>query len=96
VGLLAYLVVTALMGLFIGALGRLALPGPDPMSIWATIAIGIVATWLAGLFIWYVFDEAYGAGIPIAAAFATLIVYLIRKSRGGGLTDPGLDRRRPR
>ena len=27
-------------GLIIGALARLALPGPDPMPIWATILLG--------------------------------------------------------
>ncbi len=27
-----------------GALARLALPGPDPMPIWLTVAIGLVGT----------------------------------------------------
>jgi len=92
-GLFAFLVVTALMGLLIGGLGRLALPGPDPMSLWATMAIGIGASWLSGVVVYALFDEAYGPGLPIAAAFATLIVYLVRRSRGGTLTDPGVDPR---
>jgi hypothetical protein len=33
-------------------------------------------------------------GIVVAVAGATLIVYLIRRSRGGSLTDPGLGPRR--
>jgi len=36
-GLLVYLLVLVLVGLVVGALARLALPGPDPMSIPATI-----------------------------------------------------------
>ena len=35
--------------LFVGALGRLALPGPDPMSIGQTILIGVAASFAAGL-----------------------------------------------
>ena len=93
-GLLTYLIITGLFGLFIGALGRLALPGPDPMSLWMTMVIGIVATWASGLAMWFVTGHASGVGIPVAAAFATLIVYLIRRSRGGGLEDPGVPPRR--
>lgn len=89
-GLLTYLIITGLFGLFIGALGRLALPGPDPMSLWLTMLIGVVATWLSGLVVWFATGHSSGAGIPIAAAFATFIVYLIRRSRGGGLEDPGV------
>ncbi|WP_433505490.1 GlsB/YeaQ/YmgE family stress response membrane protein [Pseudonocardia halophobica] len=39
------------IGLVIGALGRLVLPGRQPIPIWLTILVGIVAalvgTWLA-------------------------------------------------
>lgn len=46
-GIISALVV----GLIIGALGRLVLPGRQPIPIWLTILVGIVAalvgTWLA-------------------------------------------------
>jgi uncharacterized membrane protein YeaQ/YmgE (transglycosylase-associated protein family) len=84
----AYLVVLAFVGLIVGALARLALPGPDPMSIWATIGVGVAGTWLAGLVTLLIFGRNAG-GIVISVAFATGIVYLIRRSRGGSLTDPG-------
>ncbi|HZT90560.1 MAG TPA: hypothetical protein VFA05_00825 [Gaiellaceae bacterium] len=39
------LVVSILIsGLFTGALARLALPGPDPMPLWMTIAIGLTGS----------------------------------------------------
>jgi uncharacterized membrane protein YeaQ/YmgE (transglycosylase-associated protein family) len=38
-------------GLIIGALGRLVHPGHDPMPIWLTLVIGVVATLVAGLLI---------------------------------------------
>src|SRR5207237_9108358 len=31
-------------GLFTGALARLAVPGPDPMPLWLTIAIGLTGS----------------------------------------------------
>jgi uncharacterized membrane protein YeaQ/YmgE (transglycosylase-associated protein family) len=36
-------------GLIIGALGRLAVPGPNPMGIGATILVGIGGALLGGL-----------------------------------------------
>jgi hypothetical protein len=39
VGLLAYLILLAVSGLFVGALARLALPGPDPMTLFQTILL---------------------------------------------------------
>ena len=94
--MLTYLLVTALFGLFIGALGRLSLPGRDPMSIWATMAIGVVATFVASLVVYAFAGDNYGVTIPVAAAFSTLIVYLVRKRRGGGIESPGRVPRRYR
>ena len=94
--LIIYLIVLAIWGLFIGALGRLALPGPDPMSLWMTMGIGIVASWVAGLVMYAISGGSYGAGIPVSALAATLFVYLLRRRRGGSLTDPGLGARRRR
>jgi uncharacterized membrane protein YeaQ/YmgE (transglycosylase-associated protein family) len=87
--LLLYLILLFLGGLFVGALARLALPGPDPMSIWTTALIGIAGSFAGGLLWWLIFHRN-GGGIVLSVAFATLIVYLIRRSRGGSLTDPGL------
>jgi uncharacterized membrane protein YeaQ/YmgE (transglycosylase-associated protein family) len=93
--LIAYLILLVIGGLIVGALGRLALPGPDPMSIPQTIMVGIAGSFLAGIVTWLIFGRGYG-GIFLSAAFATGIVYIIRRSRGGTLTDPGrprIDRR---
>jgi uncharacterized membrane protein YeaQ/YmgE (transglycosylase-associated protein family) len=83
-----YLILLFVVGLVVGGLARLALPGPDPMSIWMTAVIGIAGSFAAGLLWWLIFHRN-GGGIVLSVAFATLIVYLIRRSRGGSLTDPG-------
>jgi len=94
-GLLLYLILLAVSGLVVGALARLALPGPDPMGIGMTILIGIAGSFIGGLITWLLFGRN-GAGIVVSVACATLIVYLMRRSRGGSLTDPGLGPRRRR
>src|SRR5919199_3812983 len=35
-------------GFITGGLARLAVPGPDPMPIWLTIAIGLAGAWSGG------------------------------------------------
>ena len=91
--MLSYLVVLAVWGLVVGALGRLSLPGRDPMGLLGTMAFGITATVLSSLVVYAVVGSRYEVGLPVAALFATGIVYLIRRRRGGGLEDPGLDPR---
>jgi uncharacterized membrane protein YeaQ/YmgE (transglycosylase-associated protein family) len=91
-GLLLYLIITAIMGLFVGALARLALPGPDPMSLFQTMLVGIGGSLIGGIVAWLIFHAAGGLFFSFLGAF--LIVYLIRRSRGGGLTSPGAGYRR--
>jgi uncharacterized membrane protein YeaQ/YmgE (transglycosylase-associated protein family) len=86
--LIAYLLLLVLSGLLVGALGRLALPGRDPIGLGATILVGIAGSLLAGLLALAVFDNRGGGGLLLSVLFATLIVYGIRRARGGTLTRP--------
>jgi uncharacterized membrane protein YeaQ/YmgE (transglycosylase-associated protein family) len=86
---IVYLIVLALTGLAVGAPGRLAIPGKDPMSIGLTILVGIAGSFVAGLVWWLISGDRNGGGILLSVVFAALIVYLIRRSRGGTLTTPG-------
>jgi len=90
--LLAYLIILALPGLFVGALARLALPGPDPMSIFQTILLGLAGNFIAGIVVWLVWRHT-APGIVISVACSTVILYFIRRSRGGGLSQSGAARR---
>ena len=51
-GLVFVLIILFVIGLIVGALARLLLPGPDPMGIFMTAAVGLVGTYAAGLFSW--------------------------------------------
>jgi uncharacterized membrane protein YeaQ/YmgE (transglycosylase-associated protein family) len=94
-GILLYLIILAISGLFVGALARLALPGPDPMSIFHTILLGLAGNFTAGIIVWLVWHRG-APGIVISVACSTLILYFIRRSRGGGLTRSGASRWRRR
>ncbi len=79
--LLVYLLLLAFSGLVIGALARLALPGPDPMSIPATIGLGLAGALVGGIVMRLLFDAA-GAGIVVSVLCATLILWGFRRARG--------------
>jgi uncharacterized membrane protein YeaQ/YmgE (transglycosylase-associated protein family) len=85
---LAYLILLLLSGLIVGALARLALPGKDPLTIWQTILVGWAGSFGAGLLSLLVFERNY-AGITVSILGATVVMYFVRRSRGGGLLDPG-------
>ncbi len=86
-GLILYLILLAFLGLIVGAFARLALPGPDPMTIAQTIGLGLAGNLIAGLVVWAI----WGRGVPglvLSVLFSTLILYFIRRRRGGSLTRP--------
>ena len=66
-----------LSGLIVGALGRLAIPGPNPMSIGMTILVGMGGSFLGGLVGWLLFRRAGGLILSVAAA--ALIVWLMQR-----------------
>jgi uncharacterized membrane protein YeaQ/YmgE (transglycosylase-associated protein family) len=81
-GLVVFLIIAFFIGLFVGALARLLLPGPDPMGIGTTALIGIAGSFIAALFSWYVLHR-HGAGLLLSVLFSMLLVWLYRRSAGG-------------
>jgi uncharacterized membrane protein YeaQ/YmgE (transglycosylase-associated protein family) len=78
VDVLIFAAVVAVSGLVIGGLARLAVPGPDPMSIWRTIALGIVGSFIGGLLASLLGLEA-GGGILFAVIGAAVLLILYRR-----------------
>ena len=79
--LILYLILIAVTGLFVGALGRLAIPGRDPMTLTQTMLVGIAGSLAAGLLSLLIFHGRHGGGILLSVLFAAGIVYLIRRLR---------------
>ncbi len=73
----------AIIGLIVGAIAKLVMPGKDPGGIWITMALGIagsiLATFLGKQIGWYQEGQAAGFLMSIVGAILLLIIYrLIR------------------
>jgi uncharacterized membrane protein YeaQ/YmgE (transglycosylase-associated protein family) len=84
---LLFIIGLLLSGLIVGALGRLVIPGPNPMTIAMTIAVGIGGSFLGGLVGNLLFGRP--GGLLLAVASAALIVWLIERSRTDDLHGSG-------
>ncbi|MDQ3874646.1 MAG: SHOCT domain-containing protein [Actinomycetota bacterium] len=85
--LLAFVIVVLVGGLLLGALARLAVPGPDPMPLSATVALGIAGSLIGGV-VSRVFLSSAGS-LPIAFAASVLLLILYRRAvQRRGITGP--------
>ena len=70
------------VGTIMGYLARLLVPGPDPMTWWQTIILGVVGSFVGGFggYLLFGFDEGEGAIQPggvIGSLVGTIVVLLI-------------------
>ena len=82
----------ALQGLVVGGLARLAIPGPDPMPWWLTIAIGLAGAFLGGG-VGYAIGGVAGYFLGALAVAVLLIVGYRRFVQRRGITGPGAQTR---
>ena len=47
--IIGYLISLVIVGLVIGGLGRLLVPGPNPIGLWATLGVGLVGALVGGV-----------------------------------------------
>ena len=89
--MLFLLIFLVIWGLIVGALARLALPGPDPMGILATIGLGLAGSFVGGLLAGLLW--ARSAGFIFSVIGAILLLYLYRRFvQHRPLTGPGAHR----
>lgn len=74
-----FIIVLLLFGLVVGALGRLAVPGPNPMGIAATIAVGVGGALLGGVVGLLLFDRP--GGVILSIIGAAVIVWVMERNR---------------
>ena len=75
--MLPFLILLVLFGFVVGALARFALPGPDPMPWYATIALGLGGAFLGGIIAHLLIGTA--GGFLFALIGAVLLLALYRK-----------------
>jgi uncharacterized membrane protein YeaQ/YmgE (transglycosylase-associated protein family) len=79
----------------VGGLARLALPGPDPMPWYATVALGLGGSLIGGIVARILIGTA--GGFVVAFLGAVLLLYLYRRFvQHRGITGPSARRLPPR
>ena len=75
----------AIIGLVVGALAKLIMPGKDPGGIWITMLIGIagsfLGTWLGRLVGWYQEGQSAGFIMSLIGALILLALYHLYKRK---------------
>ena len=90
-GLLVFIFVLLVGGLIVGALARLAVPGPDPMSIPATIGLGIGGSIIGGI-IARILIGTYGGFLFAFIGAVLLLIGYRHFVQHRPLTGPGAKR----
>ena len=75
----------AIIGLVVGALAKLIMPGKDPGGIWITMLLGIagsfLGTWVGRLIGWYQEGESAGFIMSLIGALILLAIYHFYKKK---------------
>lgn len=75
----------ALIGLIIGAVAKLLMPGKDPGGILVTMGLGVVgslvATYLGQVIGWYQQGQSAGFIMSVAGSVLLLLLYRVVKGR---------------
>jgi len=75
----------AIIGLIVGAVAKLLMPGKDPGGIWITMAIGVAGSLLASFLGravgWYREGESAGFIMSVIGALILLGIYRMIKGR---------------
>ena len=85
-GIIGYIVSLLIVGFVIGGLGRLIVPGPNPIGAWRTLGVG-----LAGAFVGSLIGGLLGIGlitVVLEVAVSAGLVYLV-SGRSQRLTSGG-------
>ena len=81
---ISFLIALAVFGGLAGALARLLVPGPDPMSILGTICLGVVGSFIGGLIVGLIFrpddGEAFAPVGFLGAVGGAVVALLIYRS----------------
>ena len=75
-----FIIGLAISGLIVGSLGRLAIPGRQPMGCIGTMLAGLGGSFIAGIVGRVVFGHSYAPGIIASVLGAALVVWIVSKT----------------
>ena len=86
--MLGFILFLLIIGLIAGFVARLLVPGPDPMSILGTIALGIIGSFIGGFIGWVIFGKDFSEGAfqasgLIGSIVGAVIALLVYRALGG-------------
>ena len=90
--MLWFIIVLLVVGVLAGALARLLVPGPDPMSLWQTWLLGVLGSFVGGFLGYLIFGADIDDGVvqtsgvigSILGAVILLLIYRSVTRRHGG------------
>jgi uncharacterized membrane protein YeaQ/YmgE (transglycosylase-associated protein family) len=77
----SFVIGLALTGLFVGALGRLVVPGRQPLGCLGTILAGLAGSFVAGIIGRIIWGRGYAPGLIMSVVGAALVVWLVSGRR---------------
>jgi len=86
VELIIFIIWLCVIGLIVGAIARLLVPGRQAMGLLGTALAGIAGSFVAGVLFWALADKPGKhpvLGFVLAVICAAAIVYLVAGPRGG-------------
>lgn len=80
--MIGWLIAVIVSGLVVGSLGRLALPGPDPMGIAPTVLVGVAGSFVGGLLSFLLPGDMRGlSALVFGVIGAVILLALLRRTR---------------
>jgi uncharacterized membrane protein YeaQ/YmgE (transglycosylase-associated protein family) len=76
---IAGLLSLALVGLIVGAVARVLLPGPDPLGVGMTILLGLAGSFIGYYLGFFLFGSP--GGFILSVLSSMLLIYLVRRTR---------------
>lgn len=75
--MIGYVIVMAIEGLVLGALGRLLVPGRQPIGCLLTIGCGLAGALIGGVVGRWLWGENYAPGLIMGALCSAVLIWVI-------------------
>jgi len=90
--MLGFIIAMVIIGIIAGYLGRLLVPGPDPMGFVGTVVLGIAGSFIGGFLGYVLFDKDIGEGALqtsgiVGSVIGAVLLLLVFNARGRGHTS---------